>query len=293
MLFNVPAAEDVRCAVVGHVEVVEFAPVDQVPQPGEIVQAGETWTEPAGGGAVAARELLRLAGNVTFFTAFGDDELGHAAEEELRAAGIRVECAYRDEPQRRGFTYVDANGERTITVIGRKLVPRAHDPLPWDELDDVAGVYFCGGDPGAVREARRAKALVATARELPTLEGAGVELDALVQSASDRAERYRPGDLDPAPRLVVTTEGREGGHYLEGEREGTWEAAPLPGPLADTYGAGDTFAAALAFALGQARPAQAALEFAAERAALAMTRRGAAIDEVGNSGLKWGEVGDP
>jgi ribokinase len=273
MLFNVVAAEDVRCAVVGHVEVVEFARVDHVPRPGEIVQAQESWTEPAGGGAVAAIALQRLAGEVMFFTAFGDDEVGHRAEQDLRARGLRIECVYRDEPQRRGFTYLDKNGERTITVIGRKLVPRADDPLPWAELD-VAAVYLCGADPAAVREARRARALVATARELPTLEAAGVELDALVQSASDESERYRSGDLDPPPRRVVTTEGRKGGHYVEGDRQGRWEAAPLPGPLVDVYGAGDSFAAGLAFALGIGKSTDAALAAAAESAAFQMTNPG-------------------
>jgi ribokinase len=277
MLFNVAAAEDVRCAVVGHVEVVEFVRVEHVPRPGEIVQADETWVEPAGGGAVAALGLLRLSGQVTFFTALGDDELGRRAEEELRLAGIRVECVYRSEPQRRGFTYVDADGERTITVIGRKLVPHAADPLPWTELAETEAVYFCGGDPGALREARRSRALVATARELPTLREAGVELDALVRSGADESERYHPGDLDPPPRLVATTEGRSGGRYTTGEREGRWEAAPIPGPVADNYGAGDSFAAGLAFALGTGRSAEASLEFAARFAAEAMTITGAGI----------------
>lgn len=274
MLFNVAAAEDVRCAVVGHVEVVEFARVDHVPRAGEIVQARETWTEAAGGGAVAATALQRLAGEVMFFTAFGDDEVGHRAERELRARGLRIECVYRDEPQRRGFTFLDSGGERTITVIGRKLVPHVDDPLPWAELDEVAGVYFCGADPGAVCEARRARALVATARELATLKEAGVELDALVQSGSDESECYRPGDLDPAPRRVVTTEGRKGGHYVEGDRQGRWEAGPLPGPLADGYGAGDSFAGGLAFALGTGNSTDEALAVAADAAAHQMTKPG-------------------
>jgi ribokinase len=263
-----------RVAVVGHVEWVEFARVARVPKPGEIVEAGETWAEAAGGGAVAAVALLRLADDVTFFTAFGDDELGHRSEQELRALGIRLECVYRDEPQRRGFTFLDDTGERTITVIGRKLVPHADDPLPWRDLDDVGGVYFCGGDPAALREARRARALVATARELPTLREAGVELDAVVHSGSDDAERYRPGEIDPRPRLVVTTEGRAGGRYVTADREGRWVAAPLPGALADTYGAGDSFAAGLAYALGDGMPTDDALALAARSAADAMTRRG-------------------
>jgi ribokinase len=262
-----------RTAVVGHLEVVEFARVDHVPRPGEIIQTRETWAEPAGGGAVAAVQLLNLAGNVTFFTAFGDDEVGHRAEQELRARGVGIECVYRDEPQRRGFTFLDDEGERTITVIGRKLVTHGDDPLPWEELDQASAVYFTGGDPEALREARRGKALVATARELPTLQTAGVELDALVQSATDPGERYRPGDIDPPPRLVVTTEGRAGGRYVAGDREGGWDAVPLPGPVVDAYGAGDCFAAGLAFALGEGRSVEDALELAARCGAHAMTGR--------------------
>jgi ribokinase len=276
-----------RAAVVGHVEWVEFARVEAVPQAGEIVHARETWVEPAGGGAVAAGELLRLAGNVVFFTALGDDELGHRAERELRELGVRVEAVFRDAPQRRCFTYLDDRGERTITTIGPRLDPHASDPLPWQDLDEVDAVYFTAGDRAALREARRARALVATARVLPTLIDAGVQLDALVHSGSDESERYRIGQLDPAPRLVATTEGKKGGRFVAGDREGHWEPTPLPGPLVDTYGAGDCFAAGLAFALGAGRPVEQALADAADSAARAMTRPGSLIDEVGKSGLKW------
>jgi ribokinase len=264
-----------RTAIVGHVEVVEFARVEHVPRPGEIVQVSETWTEPAGGGAVAAVQLLGLSDETLFFTAFGDDEVGHKAEERLRGSGLRMECVYRNEPQRRGFTFLDDDGERTISVIGRKLVARADDPLAWTELDRVGGVYFCGGDPGALREARRARAVVATARELPTLKAAGVELDALVQSGTDEGERFHPGDLDPPPRVVVTTMGRSGGHYVADRHKGTWQATPLPGPVVDSYGAGDSFAACLALALGEGRPIDEALTVAARCGAEALTRRGA------------------
>jgi ribokinase len=264
-----------RAAVIGHVEWVEFARVANVPKPGEIVHARETWSEAAGGGAVAARELLRLGGEVVFFTALGDDELGHRAERELREVGVRVEAVYRDEPQRRCFTFLDDDGERTITTIGSRLEAHASDPLAWDELDEVDAAYFTAGDPASLRQARRAGALVATARVLPTLIAAGVELDALVHSGSDESERYRIGDLDPQPRLVATTEGGKGGRFVAGDREGRWEPAPLPAPLADAYGAGDCFAAGLAFGLGAGRAIDDALAVAAQSAARAMTRHGA------------------
>ena len=116
-----------RVAVVGHVEWIEFVRVDQVPARGEIVHAGEVWAEAAGGGAVAAVQLARLAGSSTLFTAVGDDELGRKVVPELERLGVTVHAAVRPEPQRRGFTYLDADGERTITVIGERLGPRRSD----------------------------------------------------------------------------------------------------------------------------------------------------------------------
>ena len=262
-----------RTAVVGHVEWVEFVRVDRVPLPGEIVTAGESWEEPAGGGGVAAVRLARLAGACTFFTALGEDRLGRRAQAELEALGVTVRAVFRPEPQRRAFTYVDRTGERTITVVHEKMHPRRSEPLPWEELAGFDAVYFCAGDPGALRAARAARVLVATARELPTLADAGVELDALVASAHDPSESYERGRLDPEPRLVVRTAGAAGGTYEPGA--GSWPAAEAPGPLADTYGAGDSFAAGLAYGLGAGLPVDDALALAARCGAEALTRRGA------------------
>ncbi len=262
-----------RVAVVGHVEWVQFARVARVPAPGEIVHAFETWEAAGGGGAVAAVVLARLAGAAEFLTALGDDGFGHRAAEELGAHGIDVHVAWRSEPQRRGFVFVDDDHERTITVMGRRPVPHAADPLPWDSLGDVDAVYFTGGDTGALRAARAARVLVATPRARQAFEGAGVELDALVHSGSDAGEAYRPGD--PAPKLVVTTRGGKGGEYEAADgRTGTWAAAPLPGPPVDSYGAGDSFAAALTYALGKGVDIDAALAEAAGSGAAALASRG-------------------
>lgn len=264
-----------RAAVVGHVEWIEFVRVERVPVPGEIVHADETWTEPAGGGAVAAMQLLKLAGEATFFTALGDDELGRRADRELRAAGLRLHAVFRPEPQRRGLTFLDADGERTITVIGDRIVPHLADPLPWDEVASYDAVYLTGGDAGAVRAARRADVLVATARALQTLACAGVELDVLVGSATDANERYRPGDLDPPPRVLVQTAGAAGGTYEYEGRTRSYPAAPLPAPGGDAYGAGDSFAAGLTYGLGIGLAIDEALALAARCGAAARSGRGA------------------
>ncbi len=262
-------------AVVGHVEWIEFGRVDHVPAPGEIVHVTDSWQEPAGGGAVAAVQLAKLAGHATLYTALGDDEAGHRSKRELEALGLRVEAVFRPEPQRRGFVHVDAAGERTITVIGERLGPVADDPLPWHELADADSVYFTAGDVGAVRAARAAGALVSTARGLETLREAGVQLDALVASARDPGERYEAGELEPAPRFVVLTAGRDGGEFTAFEgKHGHWQATPLPGPVSDMYGCGDSFAAGLTYGLGAGMAIEQALELAARCGAACATGRG-------------------
>ena len=250
-----------KVAVVGHVEWMEFVPVERVPRPGEIVHAAKSWEEAAGGGVVAAVQLAQLADSVLFFTALAADDRGERARLEVEARGIEVHATSVAGVQRRGFTFVDESGERTITTIGRKLHPRGHDEsLPWHELARCDAVYFCAGDADALRLARRARVLVATARELTTLRQGAVELDAVVSSGKDDAELYRTGDLDPEPRLVVTTSGALGGWAQPG---GPYSAAPLPPRTVDSYGAGDCFCAGLGFALGAGLEGVQALDFAA------------------------------
>jgi ribokinase len=264
-----------RVAVVGHVEWCEFAEVPHVPHPGEIVHASHTFEEPAGGGAVAAVQLCKLAGEATLFTAFGDDETGHRSEAQLREHGVNVEAGFHPEPQRRAFVHLDTAGERTITVLGPRLGPSGADELSWELLDDTDAVYVTAGDVDAVRHARRARTLVATPRGLDTLADAHVQLDALVSSGRDPGERYSPGDLDPSPRVVVRTLGAAGGEWetAEGER-GRWGPATLPGPVRDAYGCGDSFAAGLTYGLGAGWDVERAVELAARCGAACLTGRG-------------------
>ncbi len=258
--------------MVGHVEWVVFARVERVPQPGEIVSAGEVWEEPAGGGAVAAVQLANLNGSVDFFTSLGDDDLGQRSRARLTELGVTVHAMDAGQPQRRALTYVDANGERTITVLGPKLRPAGEDAsLPWELLGRCDAVYFTGGDVASVRAARRAKVLVATSRELETLVRAAEKVDALIGSAEDPGERADAIELDPPPGLVVTTSGGLGGWIRPG---GPFRAAPIPGPIEDAYGCGDCFAAGFTYGLGAGMPVDEAAALAARCGATVLTSRG-------------------
>jgi ribokinase len=265
----------VRCAVIGHVEWIEFARVPRLPVQGEIVHTLGTFEAPGGGGAVTAVQLARLAGGATFYTALGDDDAGRRAHAELVALGLTVEVAWREPPQRRAFVFVDDDAERTITVMGERVGPSTADDLPWDDLAGMDAVYFTAGDTAAVRAARAAGTLVATARALGALTGSGAELDALVASAKDAGERYEPGSLDPEPRLVVRTAGAAGGEWrFDDGTSGRFAAAPLPGPPVDFYGCGDSFAGGLTFGLGAGMKVAEAIDLGARCGAACATGAG-------------------
>jgi len=274
-----------RAGVLGHVEWAEFAVVDRMPPAGAIVHAREHFTDAGGGGAVAAVQMRRLLGRSAFLTVVGSDEPGARAVARLRDLGVEVHAAVRPREQRRAFTHLDAAHERTITVMGDRLVPHGDDPLPWDVLGELDAVYVTGGDAAAIRAARAAKVVVATPRALPGLADAHIELEAIVASANDPGERVAHGDLDPPPRLVVRTRGGEGGEWQAHEgRTGMWRARSMPAAPVDAYGCGDTFAAALTVALGAGLDVDEALEYAAGCGALCLTGRGpygADLSEIG------------
>ena len=216
-------------AVIGHVEWVEFAVVPRLPHPGEILHVHEFWDEAAGGGAVAAVQMAKLTGRSMFVTALAGDPLGAGVSEQLARHGVTVHAGARPGIQRRGFVYLTDDGERTITILGDRLVPHGDDELPWELLDDVGGVYFTGGDAGALRAARRAGVIVATPRAGDALREAGVAVDVLVHSGKDRDEEHDPSELDPAPQERRHDAGREGRALGRRGRQRQLGAAPAAG----------------------------------------------------------------
>jgi ribokinase len=264
-------------AVVGHVEWLDFAVVDHLPVAGEIVTAVEHFEAPAGGGAVAAAQLALLAGRAGFFSVLGDDALGRRARHELRGElGVELHAVARTgREQRRAFTHVDRRAERTITVLGDRLVPHGEDPLPWPQLARAAAVYYTGGDAAAAQAARAAPLLVATGRAPEGLLAAGAMPDVVVASANDEKELAGVATLPRRPRWLVLTDGARGGRWEGADgSSGRWEAVAPPGPPIDAYGCGDSFAAGLTHGLGSGLPLPAALERAARCGAWCLSGRG-------------------
>lgn len=212
-----PALAQLELAVVGHMEWVSFVAVEQLPQAGVVQHASAYREEPAGAGAVAAVQLAQLTGRrVHFFTALGRDATGEQAAARLQQLGLELHVAWRASSSRRGVSFVDRAGERSITVIGERLSPQADDPLPWSMLAGCDGVFVTAADGAALQHCRRARVLTATPLASST------------------------GSLSRQPGLRIATEGAQGGWSSPG---GRYAAEPLQGPVVDSYGCGDSFAA--------------------------------------------------
>jgi ribokinase len=280
-------ASGLRVAVVGHVEWVRFARVDHVPRAGEVVHAREEFEEPAGGGAVAAVQLARLAGGATLFTVLGDDEEGRRSVSRLAELGVEVRAVIAPAPTRRAVTLVDEADERTITTFGARMDSRGDDEAgQWSALEGMDTVYFTAGDLAALRRARAAsRVLVASPRASSAL-GHGVAFDALVGSGDDAIERRYAADAVPDAEMIVWTEGARGGSYRRRSgASGGWAATEPPGAPVDSYGCGDSFAAALTYGLGAGLELVDALRLAARCGAACLTGRGPYERQLGRAEL--------
>ena len=290
-------------AVVGHVEWVEFARVEHVPAPGEIVHALETWEEAGGRGrgrGRPARESQRLL-----------PLLHRARRRRARPALARGARGARRHgargqargPQRRAFTYVD-DGRRADDHRARRQAPALRrGRRRCRGRSSRAATPSTSSAATSRRCARRAasRVLVATARELATLRRAAVRGRRARRERGGRRRALRAGRA----RAAAADRRHDGRRARRLDPPG--RAVPrgaAPGPVADAYGCGDCFAAGLTYGLGGRAPGRRSgrarrplrrggphgprrLRSASSTGGRISPSRGGQVED---SGLKWGEV---
>jgi ribokinase len=252
--------------VIGHVEHITLGRVAALPGAGDIAHLIGPHALAGGGGGITFFQLVRSSAEVHLFTALGDDEAARFVEQAIGATGARIYAARRAQAHTRDIVMIGPDGDRTILVIGPPLHPQADDPLPWDTLDQLDGVYFTAQDPALLARARRARIVVATARRRDCIIASGVALDVIVGSTSDPRERSTRADYPVPPTAVIMTEGARGG-TVETAAGVTRFAAPSVEARGGAYGAGDSFAGALTYYLAAGLAPAAAAERAAHHGA--------------------------
>jgi ribokinase len=197
----------------------------------------------------------------------GDDQAGAEVEARLQATGAHVHAARRRSPHTRDVVLIPPDGDRTIVVVGEPLHPRLDDPLPWDVLGTCDAAYFTAQDPRVLLAARAARLLIVTARRRAALVESGARADLVVGSRFDPREASTLADYPVPPSALVMTEGKDGGTVETAAGVERFAAPLVTASEGGTYGAGDSFAAALTYFLAAGLPVGAACQRAAPHGA--------------------------
>ncbi|AMM33524.1 PfkB domain protein [Sinomonas atrocyanea] len=259
-----------------------------------------TEEHPGGSPANVALGLARLGVRTSFLTALGTDRRGQAVADHLAGAGVAVLAESWSAP---------ATSTASAYIADDGAARYAFDlawALPADIRLPVADHVHIGSvaaflAPGAQRVEEIVRALPAGATVSfdpnirPGLVGDQREAQERFERLAALADIVKLSDDDagflypglPArealgtiaalgPRVVALTAGAAGS--LLASPRGTADAAAVPATVADTVGAGDSFMAALLFALlGPGRPLLDTLSDAALASAGAFAARAAAI----------------
>ena len=258
----------VRAVVVGSTNVDLVLPVPSLPRPGETVLGSAVRRLAGGKGGNQAVALARLGAQVRFVSAVGDDADGTWSLEQLVAEGVDVGGVARvDAPTGLAVVAVDPAGENSIVVAPGA---NAHVTAPTTVDADVLllSLEVPLSTVSTAAAATRAPVVLnaAPAQELPA--DLLAEVDVLVVNESEwEALGGR------VPGAVVVTLGSRGCRVLEGRREVHVPAVPVE--AVDTTGAGDCFAAALAYGVARGWQLPDAAVFAGRAAALSVRVAGA------------------
>jgi ribokinase len=272
-----------RVAVVGAVNVDLVVSIERLPAPGETVTHG-TFSQHQGGKggnqAVAAARALGNAGDVVMICSVGDDDLGEAALNALRAEGIAVEPPdpTSDRPTGVALILVDARGENQIAVAPG--ANEALDPTTVSEALDRSMPTVVLASLEVPPEAVTSAAEWCGRHSIPLVLNPAPMNAQLVEQIRDRVAYMTPNEhelqgLGGAKTGMVTleTRGVDGAivHGLDGD-----EHIAAPGVEAlDTTGAGDCFNGVFAAGLAEGRAIREAVERAITAAAMSVMQRGA------------------
>lgn len=261
--------------------------LDEMPRRAEKYRARDLAVVGGGIAANGAVAVARLGGQAMLATRLGDDPVGRDIVADLVEAGVDCGLCRRFPGHRSSLSavLVDARGERMVINHADLDLPADPSWLPAALPDGIGAVM---ADTRWEEGARHLLGLARREGRVGVLDAdralADPRLIPIATHVAFAAQTVREMTGREEPRAGLAELAASAGTWLavtDGER-GVWytqggEIAHLPAfPIepVDTLGAGDVFHGALALALAEGRPVEAALRFAMAAAALKCTRFG-------------------
>ncbi|MEU9363842.1 ribokinase [Streptomyces avermitilis] len=284
---------DYDLLVVGSANADLVIGVERRPAAGETVLGSDLVVHPGGKGANQAVAAARLGARTALLARVGDDAHGRLLLDSQRRAGVdTVGVLAGGAPTGVALITVDPSGDNSIVVS-----PGANGRLTPQDVRAAGGLLRSAAVVSAQLEIPL-ESVVEVVRNLapgtrfvlnpspprPLPEEVLAACDPLIVNEHE-ARVIAGGELDGSPedwaaallalgpRSVVVTLGAEGA--LVASAEGTARVPSVRVDAVDTTGAGDAFAAALAWRLGLGESLVRAAAYAARVGASAVTRSGA------------------
>ncbi len=287
-----------RIVVVGSLNMDFVVSVEHLPAPGETVLGSAFRMLPGGKGANQAYAAARLGGRVAMAGRVGYDLFGDQLKAGLAAAGVEIGevHATRSGPTGVALIWVDRTGQNSIVVASG-----ANATLT---LAEEAARRLFRGAGIALFQLETPLATVAAALAAARAEAVRTVLDPAPAQPLTSELLGRVDVLTPNESEALILLGKPPGRIPAEERPGVARALRARGcgtvilklgdegcfvagsggerhlpalavTAVDTTAAGDTFNAALAVALAEGEPLEAAARFANAAAAVSVTRAGA------------------
>jgi ribokinase len=274
--------------------------LSRLPKPGETLLGKDLHTGPGGKGANAAIAARRAGADVTFLTAFGDDDFGRRIADHDRAEGLDLTHAktVAGQANQVALIFVSEDGENLIGVApgaSLHLSPADMDGLP-DSVFPPSGVLLACLEIPVETVARgleraRAAGMRTVLNPAPAnraiMEAPLLDLVDVLTPNQEEARALTGVDTQTpegalvaarflraqGANAVVVTLGADGCLIVSSEAEQRIPACRMN--VVDTVGAGDAFNGALAVALAEGKALADAAAIACAAGALAVTRPGA------------------
>lgn len=285
--------------VVGSHAPALFIDVKRPPLAGETV-LGTNFDEPRDGGKGSNQAIAasRLGASVSFVGRVGDDRLGNELKEWFSADSVDFSWLIQnsDYPTGAGFNIQTEDGDcALVTCMGaNEFIPKDHIKSALTKMNDAKVMLTQFEIPietalfaAKVSTDLGMKSIINPAPA--TLIDFSQYREQISILVPNEIEAYTLLDISPDLELsmrelcrqlkdcsgancVIITFGKKG--IVAMDDLGIWESTPPMMDAVDASGAGDEFCAALGVALVEGRDIRAASEWAANAAALSVTRQG-------------------
>ena len=287
-----------KIVVVGSSNTDMILQTARIPRPGETLLGGQFSMAAGGKGANQAVAAARAGGEVVFLARVGDDLFGRQAIEGFKQAGIDVTHVICDDQSPSGVAliFVADEGENSIGVASgangnlavsdidaAKSALESADVVlmqletPLETIQHAAALASAAGVPVILNPAPAQPLGEELLRSVAVLTPNESEAELLTGiKVSDIASAGKAAEvlLGQGVEAVVITLGSQGVWVAGPHFRGHVPAFPIAHVI-DTTGAGDVFNGALAVALAEGEPMEAAVRFASAAGGLSTTQLGA------------------